>query len=138
MKPSILRLILYVGVSALLVGIGFCWGNYSGSKRATYTSNTCTLVWLDGIDMALEKGNTAGARKRTDDAIDSHVAALSGLDKNKYVNFLVFNSPWMNANTASLTDTILQNTDRYFAKLPDRLRPETREYLSHHKEASSH
>lgn len=131
-----MRLIAYAGISVLLVGIGFCWGNYIGSRKATYTETVGSLMWLKSIDMALDKGNPAQARKWTDDAVDSHVAVLSDLNKNKYLCFLAINSPWMTANANSLMADILQSTDRYFAKLPDRLRPETRDYLSHREKAN--
>ena len=136
MRALMIRLIAYAGISVLLVGVGFCWGNYSGSRRATYTETVGSLMWLKSIDMTLDKGNSTQAGKWTDDAIDSHVAVLSELNKNKYLYFLAVNSPWMTANAKSLTDGILQGTDRYFANLPDRLRPETRDYLSHYERAN--
>lgn len=118
------------GSRCLFLAAGFCCGEYHGGRRATYISNASTLVWLTGIDMALAKGNVIDARQRTDLAIDGHVAVLSALETHHYLNFLVFNSPWMMANNTSLTHTILHRTDQYFAKMPDRLRPETKEYLS--------
>lgn len=132
MKISTIRILLYVGASVLLLTVGFCLGNYHGGKSATYTSNAATLVWLTGIDMALDKGNLIDARQKTDAAIDGHVGALSALETHQYLNFLVFNSPWMTASNMSLADNIFQRTDQYFAKMPDRLRPETKEYLSHY------
>ena len=136
MRALTIRLIAYVGVGVLLIGAGFCWGNYNGSKKATYTSAVGSLMWLKSIDMALDKGNPTQARKWTDDAVDSHVAVLSNLNKNEYLYFLAINSPWMTASANPLMADILQGTDRYFAKLPDRLRPETRDYLSRYEKAS--
>ena len=143
MRALIIRLIVYAGISVLLVGTGFCWGNYSGSRRATYTETVGNLMWFKSIDMALDKGNSTQARKWTDEAIDNHVATLSDFNKQnnkqKFQYLLVLNrvcaSPRMMADAKLLTDGILQSTDRYFANLPDRLRPETRDYLSHYEKA---
>ena len=132
MKLSITRIFLYVGTGVFLLAIGFCCGEYQGGKRATYISNATTLGWLTGIDMALDKGNVIDARQRTDLAIDGHVAVLTALGEHHYLNVLVFNSPWMWANNLSLADNILGKTNLYFAKMPDRLRPETKDYLSSH------
>ena len=132
MKTSITRIFLYVGAGVFFLAVGFCCGEYQGGKRATYISSATTLVWLTGIDRALDKGNLTDARQRTDMAIDGHVAVLTALEDNRYLNVLVFNSPWMWANNMSLADNILEKTNEYFAKMPDRLRPETKEYLSRH------
>ena len=130
MKTSISRVLSCVGASVFLLAVGFCFGNYFGGTNATYLSNAATLVWLTGIDGALNKGNLIDARQKTDAAIDGHVAALSALEKHRYLWFLVFNSPSMMIGDRSLDENILHNTDQYFAKMPERLRPETKEYLS--------
>ena len=129
MKMPILRSILYVGISILLVAVGFCFGSYYSGKRTVYVSDACTVMWLTGIDKALDKQDLAEARKRTDFAIDANVGVLSSLKSHPYMNFIALNSPWIIANEIAVSNTLLANTNKYYLGHEDRIRPETHNYL---------
>jgi hypothetical protein len=131
MKTSPLLSGIYVGLVLLALDLAFALGSYSAGKRAAYDANADTLMFLNGIELALDRHDLDLARQRTDQAIDCHVGVLSEL-KNRpaWYLFLSFNSPALAKMSASTAATFVKQTNETFASRPDRLRPETRGYLA--------
>ena len=120
-------IIIIIAALALLAG-GFIAGGAYASRRAAYSANSGSLVYLTAIHHCLAVDKPDNARKVTATAIDNHVGVLRNLRTWPSLG-LAYAIPW-DRQHEQLSEFILSQTRVYASKYPDEMRPETRTFLS--------
>ena len=123
------RTILLTTGGLILLFITFCIGGLYGARQASYSGHAGTLIWLTGIDKALQTGNIEKARSLTAQTVDAHVGVLHQFDTSPSAG-LLYALPWSHTLVASINHALLKRTETYFKDHQEQLRPETRDFLA--------
>ena len=124
-----IRIILLTSAGLLLLLLSFIIGGLYGAHQASYSGHTGTLIWLTGIDKALQAGDLQAARHLNAKTVDAHVGVLRQLDRSPSAG-LLYALPWSRSFVGSTNDALLDRTQKYFEDHQDQLQPETRTFLA--------
>ena len=129
MKTTRLRFILLTCGILAVFAAGFFFGGIYASISAARSANAASLVYFTGIHDALDHQKYDQAASITNTAVDGHIAVLHLLDTHPWMAF-TYVSPWMRAQDSWITTTGLSRVRKSYEAQPDKLRPETRDFLA--------